>query len=110
MCPFGQVNESKYEQAIRAGKIDKSGELEDMELRAGLVKAHYIAVPMLATCCGISACYDCIKDAIAEQYRRAGRKEAKASQIVAKSEPKSEPQIEIECVKDEAKNDSLKQE
>lgn len=76
MCPFGQVNESKYEQAIRAGKIDKSGELEDMELRAGLVKAHYIAVPMLATCCGISACYDCIKDAIAEQYRRSGRKEA----------------------------------
>ncbi len=80
MCPFGQVNESKYEQAMKAGKINKSGETEDLELKAGLVKAHFISSPMLATCCGVSACYDCIKEAIAEQYRRIAKKQIALSQ------------------------------
>lgn len=68
MCPFGQTNEAKYSLACKAGKIGKNGEGGDLEVMAGLVKAHYISVPMLATCCGVSACYDCIKDVISDQF------------------------------------------
>ena len=28
---------------------------------------------MIATCCGVSACYACIKDAIAEQLKQTGQ-------------------------------------
>ena len=42
MCPFGQTNEAKFKQAIEAGKISTSGYTNDFEVKAGLVKAHYI--------------------------------------------------------------------
>jgi len=29
---------------------------------ATLTRAHFISMPMLATCCGNSACYKCLKD------------------------------------------------
>ena len=79
MCPFGQTNEEKYNQACKAGKIGRNNGGDgsnggtanlDLEVMAGLVKAHYISVPMLATCCGVSACYDCIRDVISDQLRR----------------------------------------
>ena len=66
MCPFGQMNEAKYDTAFKQGRIGQNGESNDLELMASLVKAHYITMPMLATCCGVSACYTCIKDVIAE--------------------------------------------
>ena len=74
MCPFGQTNEAKYNQACKSGKIGRNGgdgaAKMDLEVMASLVKAHYISVPMLATCCGVSACYDCIKDVISDQLRK----------------------------------------
>lgn len=29
--------------------------------------AHFITYPMLTTCCGYSACYDCIKAELSQQ-------------------------------------------
>ena len=55
---------------------------------AGLVKAHYINTPMIATCCGVSACYACIKDVIADQLRE-------KSQIKETVEPSAKLEIKI---------------
>ena len=69
MCPFGQLNEAKCKEAFKQGKIRRNGDTEDPEVMAGLIKAHYISTPMIATCCGVSACYTCIKNVLASQLR-----------------------------------------
>lgn len=69
MCPFGQMNQNKFDTALKSGKISKNGNTDDFELISGLVMAHYISKPMLATCCGVSACFTCIKDYVANQIR-----------------------------------------
>lgn len=52
---------------------------------ASLVKAHYISVPMLATCCGVSACYDCLKEVISAQFKaHVKRRQAEAEKAEAK--------------------------
>ena len=66
MCPFGQLNETKLSEAFKAGKVTKDSGAEDPEVLSDLVKAHYISTPMLATCCGVSACYTCIKNVLAD--------------------------------------------
>lgn len=88
MCPFGQLNEAKYREACKVGKITRRGGTEDQEVMAGLVKAHYINTPMIATCCGVSACYACIKDVIADQLRE-------KSQIKETVEPSAKLEIKI---------------
>ena len=100
MCPFGQLNEAKYREACKIGKIVRSGGAEDPELMAGLVKAHYINTPMIATCCGVSACYACIKDVIAEQLRD-------KSLLKKTVEPDAKLEIKIQIKEEESKEDAV---
>lgn len=48
---------------------------------------HFIVYPMLTTCCGYSACYDCIKADLSRQ-------------VLAQEQPeesKVEPKLELRC-------------
>jgi hypothetical protein len=58
MCPFGKIsNMQRFNEERKT--LTPSNELERM---ATLTRAHFISMPMLATCCGNSACYKCLKD------------------------------------------------
>ena len=110
MCPFGQFNEAKYAEAQEAGKIRRPGEPQDPEVMTSLVKAHYINVPMLATCCGVSACYNCIKSMIADQLLAQQKKREKKANQAQEKEAEKEKDKDEEMEKADEKDDKNEEE
>ena len=96
MCPFGQLDETKYQEAQKAGKVGRINQPENPEVIAGLVKAHYISVPMIATCCGVSACFTCIKDILADQLQKKAKNEPDSMAPPAEDEPVKQEPAEME--------------
>ena len=67
MCPFGSVQDLKklIEESKTIGKSPNNSQ----EIVASLTKAHFISTPMLLTCCGQSACYNCLKENFVSQMK-----------------------------------------
>ena len=55
---------------------------------SSLVKAHYILEPYLATCCGVSACYGCLKASITDQILKQKEEEKTVEEPEVKEEDK----------------------
>ena len=80
MCPFGKIsNMQRFNEERKT--LTPANELERM---ATLTRAHFISMPMLATCCGNSACYKCLKDNFVFQIQSQDRSSQEDDTITLK--------------------------
>ena len=68
-------NDDSHSEAIKddkvnflAVKLDASVVQAEFMCNLSLKPLHLLQTPMLATCCGLSACYDCIKSLLAQNF------------------------------------------